>query len=68
MSFSRREFVRTAGIALGAAAVLPSWIYEANAAGEAVFAANKDDLADAALATLSGLVPLTPTFASTATA
>ena len=50
MNFSRREFVKTAGVAFGAAAVLPSWVYDAHAAGEALFNVNKDALADAALA------------------
>jgi TldD protein len=55
MSFSRREFVKTSAIAFGAAAVLPSWVYEAQAAGEALFDVNKDALADAALATAKKL-------------
>ena len=55
MSFSRREFVKTSAIAFGAAAVLPSWVYEAQAAGEALFDVNKDALADAALATAKRL-------------
>jgi TldD protein len=55
MSFTRREFVKNAGIALGAVAILPSWVYEANAAGEALFEVNKASLADAALATAKRL-------------
>ena len=55
MSFSRREFVKTSAIAFGAAAVLPSWVYEAQAAGEALFDVNKDALAGAALATAKKL-------------
>ncbi|MBC7901334.1 MAG: twin-arginine translocation signal domain-containing protein, partial [Saprospiraceae bacterium] len=31
MTFSRRDFIKTAGIALGAV-TLPSWVYEAQAA------------------------------------
>ncbi len=55
MTFSRRDFIKTAGIALGSAAVLPSWVYEANAATEAFISVNKDSLADAALATAKRL-------------
>jgi len=55
MSFSRREFVKTSAIAFGAAAVLPSWVYEAQAAGAALFDENKEALADAALATAKRL-------------
>ena len=55
MKFSRREFIKTAGLTLGAL-TLPSWVYHAEAyTGE--FAANvdKDALADAALNTAKKL-------------
>jgi TldD protein len=55
MGFSRREFIKTAGIAFGAAAVLPSWVYDADAATSAYFEVNKTNLADAALATAKRL-------------
>lgn len=50
MTFSRRDFIKTAGIAFGAV-TLPSWVYEAQAATAAFIDVNKDSLADAALAT-----------------
>jgi TldD protein len=54
MEFSRRDFVKTAGVALGAAA-LPVWTLNSEAA-EALWAdAKKDALADAALATAKKL-------------
>lgn len=55
MDFSRRDFIKTAGIALGSAAVLPSWIYEAQAATAEFVSVNKLALADAALATAKRL-------------
>lgn len=54
MRFSRREFVKTAGMALGAAA-LPGWALDAEAAAKLFLAADKDALADAALATAKKL-------------
>src|SRR5215203_6210401 len=48
MSFSRRDFIKAAGIAFGTAA-LPSWVYGATPATEAFLQVNKDALADAAL-------------------
>ncbi|HEX6125350.1 MAG TPA: TldD/PmbA family protein [Pyrinomonadaceae bacterium] len=54
MTFSRREFLKTASIALGAA-TLPSWCYGAHAATTAFIDVNKDSLADAALATAKKL-------------
>lgn len=49
MTFSRRDFIKTAGIALGAV-TLPSWVYEAQAATSLYIDVNKNELADAALA------------------
>src|SRR5687768_17670426 len=54
MTFSRRDFIKTAGIALGAAS-LPSWVYYAEAADAAYAEVNKDALADAALSTAKRL-------------
>src|SRR5687768_17589543 len=54
MTFSRRDFIKTAGIALGAAS-LPSWVYHAEAADAVYAEVNKDALADAALATAKRL-------------
>lgn len=54
MTFSRRDFIKTAGIAFGAV-TLPSWVYEAQAATAAFIDVNKDSLADAALATAKKL-------------
>ena len=48
MSFSRRDFIKTAGIALGAV-TLPSWVYDAQASANAFVDVNKNTLADAAL-------------------
>jgi TldD protein len=55
MGFSRRDFIKTAGVALGSAAVLPSWVYDAQAAAAEFLDVNKDQLADAALATAKRL-------------
>ena len=49
MTFSRRDFIKTAGLALGALTV-PSWAYDAYALNLPVPDVNKDNLADAALA------------------
>ncbi len=54
MTFSRRNFIKTAGIALGAV-TLPSWVYDAQAATGAFIEVNKNSLADAALATAKKL-------------
>lgn len=55
MTTSRRDFIKTAGIAAGAVALpsfLPAWISEVEAAEAAAAAAvNKNALADVALAT-----------------
>ena len=48
MSFCRRDFIKTAGIALGSA-TLPSWVYDAQASTAAFFEVNKHALAAAAL-------------------
>ena len=53
MTFSRRDFIKTASIALGAT-TLPSWIYGASP-GTTFVDVNKDSLADAALATAKKL-------------
>ena len=52
MSFSRRDFIKTAGLSLGVAA-LPAWAYEAQTF--AYLGLNKDALTDAALATAKKL-------------
>ncbi len=54
MSFSRRDFIKTAGLTFGAL-TLPSWAYEAQAAASIYLDANKDAMADAALATAKKL-------------
>ncbi|MGB7068537.1 MAG: TldD/PmbA family protein [Pyrinomonadaceae bacterium] len=54
MPFSRRDFIKTAGFTLGAATV-PTWIYDAQAAGNAFIEVNKNELADAALSTAKKL-------------
>jgi TldD protein len=54
MTFSRRDFLKTASIALGTA-TLPSWVYDAQAATAQFIDVNKDSLADAALATAKKL-------------
>jgi TldD protein len=48
MTISRREFLKTTGIALGFAAI-PSWAYTADLTGRPVPVFDKDKLADAAL-------------------
>jgi len=55
MTFSRRDFIRTAGIAFGAVATLPSWVLDAQAATAAYLEVNKNALADAALSTAKRL-------------
>ncbi len=52
MSVSRRDFIKTAGLSLGVAAI-PAWAYDAQTA--AYLGLNKDALADAALATAKKL-------------
>jgi len=54
MEFSRRDFIKTAGVALGAAA-LPVWALNSEAANALWTDAKKDSLADAALATAKKL-------------
>ncbi len=54
MTFSRRDFIKTASIALGAAS-LPTWVYGASPTTLAFAEINKDALADAALATAKKL-------------
>jgi TldD protein len=54
MTFSRRDFIKTAGIALGTTA-LPSWVYGAHGLAHPYGEINKDALADAALATAKRL-------------
>ena len=54
MTFSRRDFVKTAGVTLGAL-TLPTWVYDAHGATSLYLDANKDRLADAALATAKRL-------------
>ncbi len=54
MSFSRRDFIKTAGIALGAV-TLPSWVYDAQASASAFIDVNKNALADSALSTAKKL-------------
>ncbi|MEJ7846725.1 MAG: TldD/PmbA family protein [Pyrinomonadaceae bacterium] len=54
MTFSRRDFIKTASIALGAV-TLPSWVYEAQAATNLYIEVNKNSLADTALSTAKKL-------------
>ncbi len=54
MTFSRRDFIKTASVALGTA-VLPSWVYGARSLSYAFPDVSKDALADAALATAKKL-------------
>ena len=54
MTFSRRDFIKTASIAMGAAA-LPSWVYSAQGSVPAFAEINKDGLADTALETAKRL-------------
>ncbi len=54
MEFSRRDFIKTSAIAVGAAA-LPVWAMNAEAANAFWAEVNKDSLADAALATAKKL-------------
>src|SRR5687768_6694441 len=54
MTFSRREFIKTAGVALGAV-TLPSWVYGARAMDTSFLDINRDSIADAALATAKKL-------------
>ncbi|MEQ1642024.1 MAG: TldD/PmbA family protein [Pyrinomonadaceae bacterium] len=51
MDFSRRDFLKATTLAFGTAAILPSWVYEAQAMTAAFVEVNKDALADVALAT-----------------
>ena len=54
MTFSRRDFIKTTSIALGAV-TLPSWVYDAQAATAQFIDVNKGALADVALATAKKL-------------
>lgn len=54
MTFSRRDFIKTASIALGAAS-LPSWVYSAQSSSAIYADVNKDSLADVALSTAKRL-------------
>src|SRR5687768_664487 len=54
MEFSRRDFIKTAGVAIGAAA-MPVWALSPEAANTLWAEVNKDSLADAALATAKKL-------------
>lgn len=54
MTFSRRDFIKTAGITLGAL-TLPTWVYDAHAETSLYLDVNKDSLADAALDTAKRL-------------
>lgn len=55
MAFSRRDFIKAAGVSLGSAAVLPTWVYQAYGMETRIAEVNKDALADAALATAKKL-------------
>ncbi len=52
MTTSRRDFMKTTGLAVGAI-TLPSWVFEAEAAEAA--AVDKNNLADVALSTAKKL-------------
>jgi len=54
MDFTRRDFIKTAGVAVGAAC-LPVWALDPRAAAEAWAEINKDALADVALSTAKKL-------------
>lgn len=54
MTFSRRDFIKTAGVTLGAL-TLPSWVYDARGEASLYLDANKDRLADVALSTAKRL-------------
>lgn len=54
MTFSRRDFIKTAAVGLGALTV-PSWLHDAYAITVPVPDVNKDTLADAALSTAKKL-------------
>ena len=54
MTFSRREFIKAAGAALGAV-TLPSWIYGAGPINASFLDVDRDKVADAALATAKKL-------------
>lgn len=55
MTYSRRHFIKTAGVAFGAVAAIPGLALDAEAAAEAFLQINKNNLADAALATAKKL-------------
>src|SRR5687768_15123562 len=54
MSISRRDFLKFSGLALGAT-VLPNWVYSADLTNAPLPDINKNNLADAALATAKKL-------------
>jgi TldD protein len=54
MTNSRRDFLKTTGLTLTAAA-LPAWVFEQEAAASAMLDANKNKLADFALSTAKRL-------------
>lgn len=54
MKFSRRDFIKTSGAALGALAI-PAWVLDAEAATSRAIDANKNTLADVALSTAKRL-------------
>ncbi len=54
MKFSRRDFLKAGGVAVGLTAV-PSWAFDLHAATSVYLDAQKDSLADAALATAKKL-------------
>ena len=53
MTTSRRDFMKTAGLAFGASVMLPSWVFESEAAADVVVDKNK--LSDVALSTAKRL-------------
>jgi len=55
MAFSRRDFLKNAGLATACAITLPTWILDAEAAIGERFANDKNKVADAALATAKKL-------------
>ncbi|MGD9628017.1 MAG: TldD/PmbA family protein [Pyrinomonadaceae bacterium] len=55
MAFSRRDFIRNAGLALGSAAILPSWVFDARGSSGSFLDVDRDTLADAALSTAKRL-------------
>ncbi|HEY0657802.1 MAG TPA: TldD/PmbA family protein [Pyrinomonadaceae bacterium] len=54
MTFSRRDFIKTGGLAFGAL-TLPSWVFDVQAENNQAIDVNKNNLADAALSTAKKL-------------